>query len=47
VAQYIKDNKTTVDQAKNDLRSQKLNQAASNLIAALKSKAKIRYFVSY
>ena len=47
VAKYIKDNKANVDQAKNDLRSQKFNQEVANLITTLKSEAKIRYFVSY
>lgn len=46
-AKYIKDNKVPVDQAKDDLRNQKLNQEASILITTLKSESKIRYFVSY
>jgi foldase protein PrsA len=56
VAQYIKDNKISVpagqetatyDQVRNDLRNQKLGTAANVLIAALKSQAKINYFVNY
>ncbi|MDO8601431.1 MAG: SurA N-terminal domain-containing protein [bacterium] len=56
VAQYIKDNNvpitkgqeaTTSAQIKDQLRSQKLQQEASILIATLRSAAKIRYFVNY
>ncbi len=56
VAQYIKDNKISIpegqeavtgDQIKNDLRNQKLNTEAQTLITALKTKAKIQYFVKY
>ena len=56
VAQYIKDNKVSIpkgeeaaanDQIKNELRNQKLNKETDALIAALKSQAKIRYFVNY
>jgi len=56
VAQYIKDNAisipegqeaTTIAQIKDELRNQKLSTEANVLIAALKSQAKIRYFVNY
>ncbi len=56
IAQYIKDNAisipkgqeaTTTAQIKDDLRNQKLNIEADALITALKSQAKIRYFVNY
>jgi hypothetical protein len=56
VAQYIKDNKITVvkgdeaatnDQIKSELSSQKFSTEAQTLIAELKSKAKIQYFVNY
>lgn len=56
VAQYIKDNKitlpagneaTTTAQIKEGMRSQKLSIEANALITALKSQAKIRYFVNY
>lgn len=56
VAQYIKDNSitipkdqeaTTTSQIKDEIRSQKLSTESNALITALKSKAKIRYFVNY
>ncbi len=56
VVQYINDNKISIpkeqeaaanDQIKNELRNQKLNKEADALITALKSQAKIRYFVNY
>lgn len=56
VAQYIKDNEISIpkgqeavinDQIKNELKSLKLNQEADALITALKSQAKIYYFVNY
>lgn len=56
VEQYITDNKIslpygqeaeTKNQLKDGLRSQKLNTQAQALIAELKSKAKIKYFVNY
>jgi len=56
VAQYINDNAISIpkeqeaaanDQIKNELRNQKLNKEAEALITALKSQAKIRYFVNY
>ena len=55
-AQYIKDNKISIpkgqeaavsDQIKSQIRNQKLNKEAFALITALKSQAKIRYFVNY
>lgn len=56
VEQYIKDNKVTLpkggeanakNQIHDQLKQQKLSQAASQLIQDLKSKAKINYYVSY
>ncbi len=56
IGQYIKDNKISIpngqeaairDQIKDGLRNQKLNAQAQSLIAQLKSKAKIQYFVNY
>jgi len=56
IAQYISENKivlpvgqeaTTTEQVKNELKNQKVNQGADALIAELKSKAKINYFVNY
>jgi len=56
VAQYIKDNSVTIPkgqeavtaaQIKDELRNQKLNTEGNALITALKSQAKIRYFVNY
>jgi len=55
-AQYIKTNSipmtkgqeaTTTAQIKDEIRNQKMSTEASALIAALKAKAKIRYFVKY
>lgn len=56
VAQYIKDNKTsipkgqeavTLSQIKNQLVSQKLKSETQNLLAELRSKASIKYYVNY
>lgn len=56
VAQYIKDNAisipvgqeaTTTAQIKDELKNQKLGTEGNALIAALKAKAKINYFVNY
>ena len=56
IDQYIKDNKITLpkeneadsrDQIRSQLQQQKLNQEAPKLIADLKSKAKIQYYVNY
>jgi len=56
VAKYITDNKINIPtgqeavantQIKSELRNQKLSQAATALIAELKSAAKIKYFVNY
>ncbi len=56
VARYIKDNQIAIpagqeaaaaDQIKNEIRNQKLNTEAQTLLADLKSKAKIQYFVNY
>lgn len=56
MAQYIKDNKVSVPegqeaatnaQVRDKLRSEKLNTESGALITALKSKAKILYFVNY
>jgi len=56
VKQYISDNKvaipvgqeaTTTEQIKGEMKSQKISQEASILIEALKSQAKINYFVNY
>lgn len=55
-AKYIKDNSipilkgqeaTTTADIKDKIRNQKLNAEAGTLLAALKSRAKIRYFVNY
>jgi len=55
-AQYIKDNKipipkgqeaTTTAQIKDELRNQKLSTEGNALITALKSQARIHYFVNY
>ncbi|MDP3697152.1 MAG: SurA N-terminal domain-containing protein [Candidatus Taylorbacteria bacterium] len=58
VVEYIKDNKVPLpkgkdertvldEQIKNQLKNEKLNQEANLLIAGLKSKAKIKYYVDY
>lgn len=56
ITQYIKDNKITIptgqeakinEQVKTELTNQKLNTEADALIAELKTKAKIQYFVNY
>ena len=56
VEQYITDNKVTLpkgsetdarNQIREQLKQQKLNQAASQLIQDLKAKAKINYYISY
>ena len=58
VAKYIKDNKVPLpkskdertafnEQIKNQLKNEKLNQEANLLIAGLKSKATIKYYVEY
>ena len=56
VAQFVKDNKVSItkgqeaamtDQIKSQIRNQKLNAEAKIFIDALKSKAKIMYFVNY
>jgi foldase protein PrsA len=56
VAQYIKDNAisipegqeaATASQIKDELKNQKLGKESNALIIALKSQAKIRYFVNY
>lgn len=56
VAKYIKDNQINIPagqetaantQIKAELRNQKINQAATTLLADLKSAAKIKYFVNY
>lgn len=56
IEQYIKDSKVEIpkgqeDQIKNQiketLRGQKINTEANSMIAALKAKAKINYFISY
>jgi len=56
IGQYIKDNKIPVSegqeaairaQIKDGLKNQKLNTQAQSLLAELKSKARIQYFVNY
>ncbi len=55
-AQYIKDNKITItkgeevaqkDQIKNQIKQQKFSAAAGELVASLKTQAKINYIVNY
>lgn len=56
VAQFVKENKVSIakgqeavitGQIKSQIRNQKINVEAQSFIAALKSKAKINYFVNY
>ncbi len=56
ISQYIKDNKLTVpkgqearynDQIRNQLKSNKINQAAKDWVSSIRSQASIRYFVNY
>ncbi len=56
INQYIKDNKLNVpkgqeaqynDQIRNQLKSNKLNQAAQDWVNSIRSQASIRYFTNY
>jgi len=56
VAKYITDNKVTIpkgeeaaskEQIKNQLKQQKLSDAAGTLLESLRSKSKINYFINY